>query len=553
LDDFIFGNLAVDELKLNYHRVSHSGLQHQAQRTPQDPHPDEPVRLHLWSGPDLPLDHAAAYVTLDGSTPHGSKGEAENGFVVRFERLEPDWDSMIWGYLSHWEAVLPAQPQGCSVRYRISGWREGGEEVYADWPDVKASTDRMAAAHFKGIEIEPEARGDPSSGVVFSYHVDRLGPPDWARASVIYQIFVDRFSPGEGREWIQTSDLRAPFGGTITGITEKLDYIEALGADCLWLSPIFPSPTVHGYDATDFTRVEPRLGGDQALRELVGEAHGRGMRIVLDLVCNHISDRHPIFQEARADAHSQYRSWFHFDEPGIGYRTFFGVRTMPQLNLEQPDARAWMIDTARYWLAEFDVDGFRLDHANGPGPGFWPDFWAACKDERPDCFCFGELVEPVDVLMRYRGGMDGVLDFHFAYGARRTFAGGTQSRPEFEQFLRDHREYTDPNFLMLTFLDNHDMDRFLYLSQGDRSRLHEAAEVQMRTPGPPVIYYGTEIGLNQQTGKSSAIGLEASRTEMRWGLEQDHDLLSFYQGLIQQRWEQRPWESLVLQDHGKES
>jgi cyclomaltodextrinase len=542
LDDFIFGTVAADELKLNYHRVSHSGLQHQAERMPQDPCPGEPVRLRLRSGPDLPLEYAAAYVTLDGSPPRGSKGEAENGFAVRFERLKPVWDSIVWGYLSRWEAVLPPQPTGTSVRYRIGGWREGGEEIFADWPDVKASTDRMAAAHFKGVEIEPEVRGDPSAGAFFSYHVDRLGPPDWARAAVIYQIFVDRFSPGAGRDWIQTADLRAPFGGTIMGITEKLDYIEALGADCLWLSPIFPSPTVHGYDATDFTRVEPRLGGDEALRELVGEAHRRGMRIVLDLVCNHISDRHPIFQEALNNSHSRYRGWFHFDEPEIGYRTFFGVRTMPQVNLEQPGAREWMIETARFWLTEFDIDGFRLDHANGPGPGFWPDFWTACKDERPDCFCFGELVEPVDVLMRYRGGMDGVLDFHFAYAARRTFASLAQTRPELEHFLREHRAYSDPDFLMLTFIDNHDMDRFLYLSSGDRSRLREAAEVQMRMPGPPVIYYGTEVGLSQQQGKSSAIGLEASRTEMCWGEAQDRGLLSFYQELIQERKDQRPWE-----------
>jgi glycosidase len=551
LDDFIFGTVVADDLKLNYHRVSHSGLQHQAQRTPQDPPPDAPVRLQLRSGPDLPLDHAAAYVTLDGSLPRGSKGEAGNGFAIRFERLKPVWDSMVWGYLSRWEAVLPPQPPGTSVRYRIGGWREGGEEVFADWPDVKASTDRMAAAHFKGIEIEPEARGDPSTGALFCYQVDQLGPPEWARAAVIYQIFVDRFSPGEGRGWIQTSDLRAPFGGTLTGITEKLDYIEALGADCLWLSPIFPSPTVHGYDATDFTRVEPRLGGDGALRELVGEVHRRGMRVVLDLVCNHISDLHPIFQDALKNPHGPYRSWFHFDEPEDGYRTFFGVRTMPQLNLEHAEAREWMVNTARYWLAEFEVDGFRLDHANGPGPGFWPDFWAACKEARPDCFCFGELVEPVDVLMRYRGGMDGVLDFHFAHGVRHSFASGTQTRAEFEHFLREHRAYRDPDFLMLTFLDNHDMDRFLYLAQGDRSRLREAAEVQMRLPDPPVIYYGTEIGMNQQLGKSSAIGLEASRTEMRWAGEQDQDLLSFYRKLIQERKDQRLWESLLRrQDAG---
>ena len=100
---------------------------------------------------------------------------------------------------------------------------------------------------------------------------------------------------------------------------------------------------------------------------------------------------------------------------------------------------------------------------------------------------------------------------------------------------------------MLSFLDNHDMDRFLYLAQGDRTRLKQALRVQMRMPGPPVIYYGTEVGLSQQTGKSSAIGLEASRTEMIWGEAQDQELLAYYQQQISERKTTRPWENLKLQ------
>jgi glycosidase len=158
---------------------------------------------------------------------------------------------------------------------------------------------------------------------------------------------------------------------------EKLDYIAELGASAIWLSPIFPSPTAHGYDATDYSTVEPRLGGEQALRELVAGAHGRGLRIILDLVCNHVSNRHPIFLEAVANPRSPYHDWFSFDDSDVGYRSFFGVRSMPQLKLANPEARAWMTDIGRYWLREFEVDGYRLDHANGPGPSYWSEFWAA--------------------------------------------------------------------------------------------------------------------------------------------------------------------------------
>ncbi len=542
MDDFIFGFVAVDELKLNYHRVSCSGLQHNHERSPRDPEPGQEVRLKVRAAPEVPVDHVAAYVTLDGSTPHGDRGSVENGFVVGFDRLEPEWDSLIWGYISRWEAVLPAQPEGAVVRYRIGGWREGEPEIFADWPDIKLSTDRMAEAYFHGRSLEPVSVGDAADGTVFNFQFDRLRPPAWARESVIYHIFVDRFSPGQGRDWIQTSDLRAPFGGTLAGIAEKLDYLENLGSTCLWLSPIFPSPTVHGYDAVDTSRVDDRVGGDVALRELVAEAHGRGIRIVLDLVCNHISNQHPFFQDALRNNNSRYRSWFYFDDSDIGYRTFFGVRTMPQLNLAEAGAREWMLETARYWLHEFDVDGFRLDHANGPGPGFWSDLWSASKQEKPDSFCFGEVVEPVDVLRRYSGCMDGALDFHFADAVRRTYAKGLWSEAQLQNFLSSHRAYFDPDFLMLTFLDNHDMDRFLFLADGDRSRLREAVEIQMRMPGPPVIYYGTEVGLSQQLGKSREIGLEASRTEMIWSEAQDRDLMAFYQRLIQHRKESRPWE-----------
>jgi len=449
---------------------------------------------------------------------------------------------VLWGYLSRWEAVLPAQPEGTVVRYRIGGWCAGEQEIFADWPDIKASADSMAAAYYHDRSLQPVSLGDAARGDLFSFHFDRLKPPAWARESVIYHIFVDRFFPGQGKEWLQTSDLRAPFGGTLVGITEKLDYLQNLGCTCLWLSPIFPSPTVHGYDAVDTRRVEERLGGDAALRALVDEAHARDVRIVLDLVCNHISNQHPIFLDALKNKRSRYRSWFQFDDSAIGYRTFFGVRTMPQLNLVEDGARAWMMETARYWLSEFDVDGYRLDHANGPGPGFWSDFWGACKAEKPGSFCFGEMVEPADVLRRYNGSMDGALDFHFADAVRRTYARQLWSEAEMQNFLSNHRMYIDPDFLMLTFLDNHDMDRFLFLAGGDRARLREAAKVQMRLPGPPVIYYGTEVGLSQQEGTSREIGLEASRTEMIWGESQDAEMLAFYQRLIQERKENRPWE-----------
>jgi glycosidase len=463
------------------------------------------------------------------------------------ERAGVEWDNLSWGYLSHWEGILPPQPEGTVVRYRIGAWDDHGDrsesraEIFCDWPDVKTSVEEAARAFFHNEPVSAFTTGDPGTGLMFTYHVDRLKPPQWAREAVIYHIFVDRFNPGRGNHWIQTSDLKSFFGGTLWGVIDKLDYIKDLGATCIWLSPIFPSPSVHGYDATDYTRVEPRMGGDEALAALVAGAHDRGIRIVLDLVCNHLSNQHPIFQDAQSNPASKYRDWFTFNDSRIGYRTYFGVHRMPQINLSNPETQAWMCDIARYWLQEFDVDGYRLDHANGPGPSFWSDFWATCKQAKPESFCFGEIVEEPSAIRRYFGRLDGALDFNLADAFRRTYAYRTWDEDRFDQFVAQHAAFFQGDFLMPTFLDNHDMDRFLFIAGNEKSLLRKAAETQMNLPGPPIVYYGTEVGLSQTVSKSSAVGLEASRMAMLWGESQDQDILEFYKSQLRLRSERRPW------------
>jgi glycosidase len=314
-----------------------------------------------------------------------------------------------------------------------------------------------------------------------------------------------------------------------------MDYIADMGASCLWLTPIFVSETHHGYDSTDLTRVEPRLGGDDALRAVVAEAKTHGIRVLLDFVCNHVSDQHPLFQDALSNPASPYRNWFTFDNSKNGYRTYFGVPTMPEVNLGNPEARRWMIDTARHWMREFQVDGYRLDHANGPGPDFWTDFWAACKEENPDSLCFGEVVDAPSAQVTYVGRLDGCLDFHLGDALRRTFALKIWTEAELDRFLARHRAFFPGSFLMPTFIDNHDMDRFLYLSGGDKEAVRRAARVQMGMHAPPIIYYGTEVGLNQSLGMRDGHGMHVNRVPMVWDERQDRELLSFYRELIQKR------------------
>ncbi len=354
------------------------------------------------------------------------------------------------------------------MRYRIGVWSGDGPEYFADSPALLDVLEKASTAFFQGKPLPGIMDVTPGRGATFGYYSDRTAPPEWARQAIIYQVFVDRFAPGTGRDWIQTTNLRTAMGGTLWGVREHLDHLSELGANCLWLTPIFASNTHHGYDALDLLRVEPRFGGEEALRAVVEEAHARGIRVILDIALNHISHQHPIFLDAAGGADSPYRDWFTFDDSPIGYRTFAEVRSMPQMNVANAAARRWLIDIGRHWLREFDVDGYRLDYANGPGPDFWGEFSTAMKAERPDCFCFGEIIETPDHLRKYVGRLDGCLDFHVCEMLRRTYALGTRTEADLARFLERHAAYFPGNFVMPTFVDNHDMDRFLFVAKGDK-------------------------------------------------------------------------------------
>jgi cyclomaltodextrinase len=535
--DFVFGNLVNDELKLSSHRAERRGIQHQHVMTPADPQPHDTVTITVVTDSLLEIDQVALYYTTDGSDPAGSRGAVSNGTAIAFKRIDSTWDTLLWDYLVRWQAVIPGQPDGTMVRYVISGWAnaEGTDETYADFPVSKEIVEHTAMVYFNHITPIPDYRpGDPTKGHIFAYHVDRLTPPDWARDAIIYHIFVDRFYPGHGKTWLQTTDLEGFCGGTLWGVLEKLDYIEALGANVIWLSPTWVAPSHHGYDTTDYDHVEPRLGGDEALHALVEAAHARGIRVLLDLVCNHISDQHPIFQEALHNPDSPCRDWFTFTDTSLGYKAFFNVPSQPELNLANPAARDWMIEIATRWLREYDIDGYRLDYAQGPGPDFWSYFRVACKQVKPDCIMFGELIEVPSKVLQYQGRLDGCLDFQVSDALRRTFGWKSWSGAQFNAFIRHHYAFFTDGFFMPTFLDNHDMDRFSFIVGNDPVPLKQAAEIQMSLPGAPIIYYGTEVGVKQRKS-TREFGLHLSREPMVWDDEQDADLLAFYQRIIAER------------------
>lgn len=538
--DFVFGTYSNDALKIANYRAGRTGIQHQNTITPVDPVPGEPVSVHIVTSGDTGITHAALYYTTDESTPEGRYGQAKNGAAVPFETVQVEWDSMTWDYVTHWQAIIPPQPDHTLVQYVISGWTNDGREMYADWPDAGEQVLHAAMIYFKNIaEDAVFTPHDPAVGRVFNYHVDTIKPPAWANDAVIYQVFIDRFYAGDGKRLQRSDNYDDVFGGTLWGVRDKLDYLADLGVNCIWLSPVWLTPSAHGYDVIDYQRIEPRIGGEAALQAVIDGAHQRGIRVLLDMACNHVSNQHPYFVDALKDESSLYRNWFFIgDEYEHGYRGFFNVASMPEVNLANPQARDWIIGHAQYWLREYDIDGYRLDYANGPGLNFWTYFRRACKAVKPDCLIFGEIIEPSSVLRQYVGRLDGCLDFPLNDAIRRTFGWQVWDTTQLQTFIDNHNAYFPSDFIMPTFVDNHDMDRFSHIAQNDNKRLKEAVKVQMQQDKPVIIYYGCEVGLVQPLSTRDH-GLGVCRVPMIWENTQNQDLFDFYKQQIQRRKQRR--------------
>jgi len=548
--DFVFGGIEADEGRLlATERAARTGIRHFHRIDPLDPQPDQPVTLTVQSGPDVLVDHVTAYVTTDGTNPAGRRGQASNGFAVELHKADIHWENLIWDYVTVWQGDLPAQPQGTLVQYRIEGWRASAAPDGAA-PDGAALDDAASgddAASFWSREMNLDRTVERPA--LYGYWVDKDRVPDWAQEAILYHVFVDRFAglpPETDSRWLPPEDLDQFAGGTLRGVIDRLDYIRSTGANTLWLSPVFVTPSYHGYDTTDYYHVDPHFGTDADLLDLFEQAHRRGLRVILDFVANHTSVEFAPFVEASNDPDSPYRRWFSFDDAyKHGYRAFFDVRTMPQLNTEEPAVRDYLNRAAQHWL-EAGADGLRLDYAAGPNHLFWSAFRAACRAVKPDCWLFGEVTRAGNVLRAYTGRLDGCLDFAFCRSIRMLCAAPTAPTApaddppllplgQFINQIANARAFFNTDaagdggaaFVLPAFIDNHDMNRFLWAAGGDQARLRLALGLLFALGGPPVIYYGTEVGLGQPRAKGSR--REESRHPMLWGAAQDSDLLAYVQ------------------------
>ncbi len=387
-----------------------------------------------------------------------------------------------------------------------------------------------------------------------------MGNAGWFKEAIIYHIFIDRFAGFKSgiKNWNKPVFL----GGNLKGIIKKLQYLIDLGINTIMLSPFYKTSAYHGYHITDYFRVEPSFGTADDLKQLIAAAHKANIRLIADFVPNHCSAKHPYFLNALENKKSIYNGWFYFTKWPNKYLCFLDFRQLPKLNLGNPGTYKQITGSAKYWL-EYGIDGFRLDHVVGPSNNFWKKFARDIKSSYPDTVLLGEAwcegmkfkylktlkiknkyfkwlkgFKQTATQKEYTGILDGVLDFNFRNRIIEYIA--WKEKPEdyksnLSESVKQHYKNYPPDYYLPTFVDNHDMSRFLFECGQNKEKLKTALKLQFTLPQPPVIYYGTEAGLSHDKPLPDEPYSDLlSRKPMPWN-KLDRDLLEFCRVLIYNR------------------
>ena len=388
---------------------------------------------------------------------------------------------------------------------------------YFDWYEIRLETRFERIAYYfelqNGVETLfyygdcYEMAGTPTRAdyfqLPFNHRADRFAAPAWTRDAVVYNIFPDSFAAGKRLAPNGAPPCR---GGTVRGVTENLDYIASLGFNCIYLNPIFAARSYHRYDTLDYYRIDPHMGAEDDLRDLVRRAHALGIRVILDGVFNHVSSDHPFFRDVLEKGRaSRYYSCFYAlpETPRLpaagelpGYTCFSYVADMPKTNTADPFLRQYFCDVGANWVRKFDVDGWRLDVANELDDGFLRAFRASVKAAKSDALIVGEVWENA---AHYLGGdmLDSAMNYDFRRYCRRFFAEQTVDAETFDTNVSTLLLRYNENalFAQLNLLDSHDVCRFLSLCGGKTERMELAVLLQMTFPGMPCVFYGDEKGL----------------------------------------------------------
>lgn len=350
-----------------------------------------------------------------------------------------------------------------------------------------------------------------------------------------YEIFVYSFYDSDG-DCI----------GDLQGVIEKLDYVEYMGFNGIWLMPIMPSPTYHKYDATDYCAIDETYGTMEDFEELVKECHDRGINVVIDLAINHSSSEHPWFTQAceylrgleegqEPDlAECPYVDYYHFSKEKEA-STYYAVSGtdwyyegafwsgMPDLNLQSEAVRKEIQEIAKFWIDK-GVDGFRMDavryydragvEANNEVLNW---LYTECTKLNPDFYMVSEAFEPLGTIAQYYGSKTPSM-FNFDAGQQTGMlfkaAKGYMAPGEYiDQLLSYDKRFSEqnPDYIDAPFLTNHDMGRVAEVCVNNETNMKMAAGLMMMMNGSPFVYYGEEIGMNSMSDKD-----ENKRLPMYW-------------------------------------
>ncbi len=386
--------------------------------------------------------------------------------------------------------------------------------------------------------------------------------PEWVKDTVFYQIFPDRFArssrvikPSHLEAWDTPPTVYGFKGGDLLGVAEHLDYLQDLGVTAIYFTPIFQSASNHRYHTHDYHQVDPLLGGNAALRELLDAAHARGMRIVLDGVFNHASRGFFQFNHIlECGEQSPYLDWFtvkgfplnaydHTEK--LNYEAWVGLPALPKLNTNNPQVREFIFNVAETWI-KFGIDGWRLDVPfEIKDDSFWQEFRRRVRAANPEAYIVGEIWQEAQSWLQ-GDQFDAVMNYVFTraciafFGARSVSpqepgggyppvksldAAGFARTIEHMLSLYDWQITT----VQMNLLSSHDTPRFVNMVQEDQSALKLATLFQMTMPGAPMVYYGDEIGLTggHDPGSRGAFPWD----QARW----DSELRDYVRAAIQVR------------------
>jgi glycosidase len=321
----------------------------------------------------------------------------------------------------------------------------------------------------------------------------------------IYFLMVDRFNdvdPTNNFD-VDVKNPKAYQGGDFQGIIDKLDYLKDMGFTAIWLTPIFDNEEkgYHGYWIKDFYKTEEHFGSMEKFKELVKEAHKRDMKVILDFVVNHVGPNHEWVKDP------EKQDWFHEKKEIVNWNDQKELENgwlngLPDLAQENPEVKNYLIDAAKWWIKETDIDGYRLDAVEHVPIQFWTDFAKEIKKEKEDFYLLGEIRsnDPAYIAQYEKAGIDGFLDYPLNEHLRTAFAKPDQSSGELFTVWEKNKEVYENPYLMGTFMDNHNTVRFT--REPVNNNLHPGPRWKMAltylytTPGIPIVYYGSEIALD---------------------------------------------------------